>query len=196
MATRLKPGVFFDRDGVINVNRSDYVKKWDEFIFEEDVLPSLKDLAGSQFSIVIVSNQSAIGRGLMDVESVEEIHERMLAEIVRNGGRVDAVYYCPHTPSDRCSCRKPKPGLLLQAAKELDIDLARSFFVGDAVSDVEAAFAAGCTPLFIRTGLGGEQLARLKKNGHDQVKIFQGLREVSDYLLNVDMGSIEKGLLS
>jgi D-glycero-D-manno-heptose 1,7-bisphosphate phosphatase len=194
MVAMLKPGVFIDRDGVINVNRSDYVKRWDEFTFEEDALSSLKALAGSHFSIVIVSNQSAIGRGLMDVETVEEIHERMLNEIARNGGRVDAVYYCPHTPSDRCDCRKPKPGLLLKAARELDIDLARSFFIGDAISDVEAALAAGCTPLFVQTGLGGEQLARLKENGHAQVQIFQGLREVTNYILEVDKKSVEEGL--
>lgn len=181
----MKSGVFIDRDGVININQSDYVKMWDEFVFERGALSSLQRLAKSHFSIVIVSNQSVIGRGLVDMKTVDEIHERMLEEITRNGGRVEAVYYCPHTPSDNCNCRKPKPGLLLRAAQELQIDLSQSFLIGDAVSDIEVALAVGCIPLFVKTGLGREQESRLIESEYSQVRIFDDLRDAVDFILRL-----------
>ena len=164
----MNPAIFLDRDGVINHNRSDYVKTWEEYIFLPNVFEPLKRLAQSEYSIVIIRNQSPIGRGLVQRETVEAINQRMKAEIESRGGRIDGVYYCPHRPDEVCECRKPRPGLLLRAAQELDLDLSCSYFIGDAVSDVEAALAAGCTPLFVQTGLGSDQIARLAEKvwGH------------------------------
>ncbi|HID24181.1 MAG TPA: D-glycero-beta-D-manno-heptose 1,7-bisphosphate 7-phosphatase, partial [Planctomycetaceae bacterium] len=153
----IKPAVFLDRDGVINENRSDYVKGWEEFVFLPGVFEPLRLLAQNHQAIVVVSNQSAVGRGLVSRETVVAIHRRMQAEIQRRGGRVDAIYYCPHHPDAGCDCRKPRPGLLLRAARELSIDLSRSYLIGDAVSDIEAALAVGCTPIFVLTGRGQEQ---------------------------------------
>ena len=91
----------------------------------------------------------------------------MIAEIQRRGGRIDAIYYCPHSPEDNCKCRKPEPGLFFLAAQNLDIDMAKSFFVGDTVSDVEAAINAGCKPIMVLTGLGEEQKPMLSENAYD-----------------------------
>lgn len=161
--SELKPAIFLDRDGVINQNRADYVKSWEEYTFLPDVFEPLKRLAESEYLIVVVSNQSPIGRGLVPQAAVEAINARMEAEIRAWGGRLDGVYYCPHAPEDNCDCRKPKPGMFFQAAAELNIDLASSYFVGDALSDVEAAFNAGCEPVFVLTGRGPEQLPLLRQ---------------------------------
>ena len=126
-----KAAVFLDRDGVINRDRSDYVKTWEEFEFLPGVLEAFRLLAPSPHRVVVVSNQSAIGRGLVSRETVEEIHARMTEAVRRGGGRIDAVFYCPHRPDEDCLCRKPRPGLLLQAARELDIDLPASWLIGD-----------------------------------------------------------------
>ena len=166
--SNLIPAIFLDRDGVINHNRSDYVKTWEEYSFLPGVFPALNRLAHSNYLIVIVSNQSPIGRGLVQQETIENINARMKAEIERQGGRVDAIYYCPHAPGDNCNCRKPRPGMFLQAAQELGIDLASSLFIGDALSDVKAAFNAGCNPIMVLTGRGKEQHHLLREHGHDK----------------------------
>lgn len=146
--------VFLDRDGVINESRRDYVKRWEEFRFLPGVLPSLRTLASSPFRVVIVTNQSAVGRGLMSHDVLEDIHRRMLERIVSAGGRVDAIYCCPHRPSDGCSCRKPRPGLFQQAATDLQIDLGRSYCIGDKPSDLQAGFRAGCQGILVLSGEG------------------------------------------
>lgn len=153
-----QPAVFLDRDGIINQNRADYVKAWAEFVFLPNVLHDLKLLAGQPVQIVVITNQSAVGRGLLSLHNLTNIHAKMLAEIRHGGGRIDGIYYCPHHPDDRCRCRKPEPGMLLQAASELGIDLVRSYFIGDAVTDVEAGLRAGCAPLFVLTGRGRSQV--------------------------------------
>ena len=174
----LKPAVFLDRDGVINEHRPDYVKSWDEFRFLPGVLEALKNLAKSKFRIIVVSNQSIIGRGIVKSRIVEEINNRMKIRIEETGGRVDAVYYCPHKPEDYCECRKPKPGMLIQAATEFGIDMNRSYFIGDSISDVEAAYAAGCQPILVLTGLGKEHIRKMSDQGYyDKVPIAPNLTE-------------------
>ncbi len=157
----MRPAIFLDRDGVINENRDDYVKSWAEFVFLPGVLEALRRLAESRFAVVVISNQSAVGRKRMDAAALEEINQRMRHEIARAGGRIDGVFYCPHHPAEACSCRKPRPGLLQQAAASLGLDLGRSFLVGDAQSDVEAALNAGCRPVLVLTGRGSEQVTRI-----------------------------------
>jgi D-glycero-D-manno-heptose 1,7-bisphosphate phosphatase len=148
------PAVLLDRDGVINKYRVDYVKSWSEFQFLDGALDALRCLAATKFKVAVVSNQSAIGHKVVERQVLEDIHGRMLAEIASAGGRVDRVYYCPHRPDEGCECRKPRPGLLFQASRELGLDLSRSFFVGDSYQDVAAGVAAGCTPILVRTGRG------------------------------------------
>jgi D-glycero-D-manno-heptose 1,7-bisphosphate phosphatase len=151
--------VFLDRDGVIVENRPAYIKSWDDVEFLPGSLDALRRLAASPYAVVIVTNQSAVGRGIVSLEQAESIHRRIVAEIVRQGGRIDASYLCPHSPLDGCSCRKPAPGLLLQAAKDLGLDLPHSYLVGDALSDLQAAQAAGVRGFLVLTGRGAAQAA-------------------------------------
>lgn len=157
----MRAAIFLDRDGVINENRDDYVKSWAEFVFLPGVLRALRRLAESRFAVVVISNQSAVGRKQMDLGALEEIHRQMTQEIARAGGRIDGIFYCPHQPTEDCPCRKPRPGLLQQAAASLGLDLGHSFLVGDAQSDMEAALNAGCQPVLVLTGRGRAQFPHI-----------------------------------
>lgn len=157
----MRRAVFLDRDGVINVNRPGYVKSWEEFEFLPGALEALRKLAGMDVAVVVVSNQSAVGRGLMQAREAVEINTRMVRAVEEAGGWIDGVYTCLHAPWEGCACRKPKPGLLLMAAEELQIDLGRSYLVGDAESDVEAGLAMGARAVMVMTGRGRSQLERM-----------------------------------
>ena len=153
--------VFLDRDGVINRERADYVKSWQEFAFLPDALPALARLARLSCPIVVVTNQSAIGRGLTSDAAVADIHRRMCTAVAAAGGRIDAVYVCPHRPDAGCACRKPRPGLLQQAAADLGLVLTECLLIGDSISDLQAAHAVGAAALLVRSGRQGPQLAAL-----------------------------------
>lgn len=157
--------IFLDRDGVLNVNRPDHVKTWNEFVFLPGALDALRQIAASDFVVLVMTNQSAIGRGHTSDAAVREIHNRMIAAVESAGGRIDAVYYCPHSPADGCDCRKPKTGMYLQSAREWNIDLSRSYVVGDASADVTAARAIGARAILVLTGRGREQQSILAGNG-------------------------------
>jgi len=131
--------VFLDRDGVINVDRRHYVKSWSEFKFLPSVFEALRLLKKNDIRVIIVTNQSAVNRGLMTLDILLGIHEKMLEAIRKHGGEIQAIYYCHHTPAENCECRKPKPGLVLRAVKDLKIDLSRSYLVGDSEKDLELA---------------------------------------------------------
>jgi D-glycero-D-manno-heptose 1,7-bisphosphate phosphatase len=159
--THTSPAIFIDRDGVINANRTDHVKSWAEFAFLPGSLLALAQITCLGWPVVIISNQSAIGRGLVSRETVEEINTRMVAVVEQACGRISGVYICPHSPDEGCNCRKPQPGLLHQAAQELELDLARSYLVGDAESDILAALAVCAQPILVLTGRGKQQRPRL-----------------------------------
>jgi len=146
--------VFLDRDGVLTRERPDYVKTPNELEILPRIGPPLRALRERGFRLVIVTNQSVVGRGLATHEDLGRIHEKLQSELKRMGCYVDAIYYCPHVPEERCSCRKPQPGLLLKAAKDLGIDLDDSWMIGDKEIDLEAAKRAGCRGVRVETNLG------------------------------------------
>jgi len=149
------PAIFLDRDGVIIENCPAYVRTWEDVWIFEQALVALKSISDSPYKIVIVTNQSAIGRGIMTFEQAHSINTRLVETIVHDGGRIDGIFMCPHTPDDQCQCRKPNPGMLLQAAKELSIDLSRSIMIGDALSDLLAGKRAGVHQVrLVQTGRG------------------------------------------
>jgi D-glycero-D-manno-heptose 1,7-bisphosphate phosphatase len=150
--------IFLDRDGVINENRSDYVKSWSEFRFLPGSKEALRQLTRAGHRILVCTNQACIARGILPVATVEDIHKRMLAEIARDGGSIEKVYYCPHGKDDGCFCRKPRPGMLLRARDELSIDMSDALFIGDSITDMRAGRAAGIPTLLVLTGLGNEHL--------------------------------------
>lgn len=160
-AMRACPAVFVDRDGVINRNLPGGVLSWEDFEFLPGALEGLAHLSREGYRVVVVTNQANVGRGLVTRARLDEIHRRMQDEIIRAGGRVTAVYCCEHLPEDGCACRKPAPGLLLQAASALGINLRETFFIGDHESDVQAAVAAGAMPLLVRSGRRSDKLGDL-----------------------------------
>jgi D-glycero-D-manno-heptose 1,7-bisphosphate phosphatase len=153
--------IFLDRDGTLNRERADYVKSWTEFEWLPGALASLRRLAALPVPIVVISNQSAVGRGIISMAELDEIHRRMQADVKEAGGRIDRILVCPHAPEAGCDCRKPKPGLLKQAANELELALANCIFIGDSLGDWQAAAAAGCRSILVRTGRQGSTLDAL-----------------------------------
>lgn len=150
--------VFLDRDGVINENRADYVKSWDEVMFLPGSIEAMARLTRAGHRVIVCTNQAGVARGHMSVDVVEDIHCRMVAEAARSGGHIEKVYYCPHSCEADCPCRKPRPGMLLRARDELALDMRHAVFIGDCITDVLAGIAAGVCPILVLTGLGNEQL--------------------------------------
>ena len=151
--------IFLDRDGVLTRERSDYVKTPEELEVLPGIASPLRDLRKRGFRLVIVTNQSVVGRGLATDEDIERIHEKLQLELKQMGCCVDAIYYCPHLPGEGCGCRKPEPGLILRAGKELGIDISSSWMIGDQEIDLEAANRAGCHGVRVETNRGDLQQA-------------------------------------
>lgn len=181
---RNSAAVLLDRDGVINWNRPDYVKSWEEFSFLDGALDALHQLASTSFNVVVVTNQSAINRNLVTRQMVESIHLHMVEEIVQAGGRVDGVFYCPHRPDEGCECRKPRPGLIFRAQRELNLDLSRSYLIGDSSEDVEAARACGCIPILVKTGRGELAAHELARNGGVSLLVAKDLAAAVGLILS------------
>ena len=147
----MNKAVFLDRDGVINKERSDYVKTVSELEILSNISRSIKLLKDAGFLVIVITNQSAINRGLTTHENVKNVHNTIQEFLKKNGTAVDGFYYCPHISEENCFCRKPKPGLLQKAAQEFDIELKSSWMIGNNDSDVEAAINAGCKAIKINT---------------------------------------------
>jgi histidinol-phosphate phosphatase family protein len=146
-----RPAVILDRDGVLNKKppRAEYVRNWSEFQWLPGAMEALRALKDAGFRVVVVSNQAGIARGAMTEADLLKINRRMVRETVLGGGRIDAVYYCPHNWDEGCECRKPKPGMLFQAQRDFNLDLSRTPFIGDDERDAQAAEAAGCPPVLV-----------------------------------------------
>jgi histidinol-phosphate phosphatase family protein len=157
----LNRAIFLDRDGVINEDREDYIKSWEEFRFIKGVRPALKKIHQAGVPVVVITNQSVIGRGLVTEDELSFIHDRMGQAVQKSGGRITKVYFCPHHPEDHCRCRKPRIGLLKKAARDLKLDLKKCVFVGDNLKDIQAGNRAGCRTLLVQTGQGKESLVKI-----------------------------------
>lgn len=145
------PVVFLDRDGVINQKRNDYVKKISEFVFLPNSINAINELNKIGFLVIIVTNQSAINRGIISKEKLDEIHEYMLNVLEEKSCKIARVYYCPHLPKENCGCRKPKTGMFEKAIKEFNIDISKSFLIGDDNTDIQAADLLGLKSYKIKT---------------------------------------------
>ncbi len=178
-----RPAVFLDRDGVIIENRAGYVRTWDDVAFYEQALEALRLMRPLPCAIVIVTNQSAVGRGIISLAQAEAINRRVVEHIRSRGGRVDAAYLCPHAPGTGSSCRKPQPGMLLQAARDLNLDLSRSWMVGDALTDLQAGQAAGVAQtVLVRTGRGEAQLSLPEAANLGDFRVVNDLLSLVQYL--------------
>ncbi|MCH7881211.1 MAG: D-glycero-beta-D-manno-heptose 1,7-bisphosphate 7-phosphatase [Proteobacteria bacterium] len=146
--------VIIDRDGVINQDSDSYIKSADEWIPISGSLEAISRLKKAGYLVTIASNQSGLARGLYSEETLQQIHDKMKRMLAVRGASVDGIFYCPHGPEANCVCRKPKPGLLIQIASKFDIDLSVTPFVGDSISDIQAAQMANALPVLVRTGKG------------------------------------------
>ena len=142
--------IFLDRDGVINQERKDYVKKLDEFNILENTSDAINIIKSHGFLVIIITNQSAINRKLLSVKTLNKIHEKLQMYLKKYNTSFDGIYFCPHTPYENCECRKPKPGLILQAVNDFSIDISQSFMIGDSKKDIQAAENAGCMGILLK----------------------------------------------
>ena len=180
------PALFLDRDGVIIENRSNYVRSISDIEFFPRALTALRKASTLDQKIILVSNQSAVGRGIITMEQAETINNNVIERVIDFGGRIDGAYLCPHSPEDQCECRKPKPGMLLEAASAFPLDVGRSIMIGDAWSDVQAGRAAGITKLvLVKTGRGKEQISSSKEQSIGSVFIYDDLLDAIDNIFGL-----------
>ena len=182
--TIARPAVFLDRDGVIIENQEDYIKSWDKVHFLPEVFEMLRRLARSKYALVLVTNQSVVGRGIITLDQAERINSSIVRKIESKGGRIDASYFCPHHPDDKCNCRKPAPGMFLSAAQTLNLDLKSSFVIGDAVSDLKAARIVGAQGILVLTGRGKEQVSFLDACNKQEWQVVADLNEAVDFIIS------------
>ena len=178
--------VILDRDGTINEDRDDFVKSADEWVPLAGALEAIARLNQAGWHIVVATNQSGIGRGLFDMSALNAMHLKMSQQLHRLGGRVDAVFFCPHSPQDGCTCRKPLPGLFTQIGERYGVDLADVPAVGDSARDLLAAAAAGCRPHVVRTG----KLARAGDEAFAQLRM-----QVPDMEVHADLATFAEALI-
>ena len=176
--------VILDRDGVINEDSDEYIKSPEEWVPIPGSLEAIARLCRAEFRIVIATNQSGIARGLLTIDTLHRIHTRMLEHIRQKGGDVDAIMVCPHAPEDHCQCRKPRPGMLLELAERLKVNLTNVPLVGDSVRDVEAARAVQASPVLVRTGKGRASAEQLRADADLRgIPVYEDLADFTNSFL-------------
>lgn len=151
--------IVLDRDGVINIDSDQFIKSPDEWKPIPGSLEAIARLNESGWRVVVASNQSGVGRGLFDMDTLNAINEKMTKAIGQVGGRLDAIFFCPHSADSTCDCRKPRPGMFLQIAERFNVDMRGVPVVGDSLRDLQAGVAVGCQPYLVLTGKGAKTQA-------------------------------------
>lgn len=173
--------LILDRDGVINHDRPDFIKSPDEWIAIPGSLEAIGELTRAGWTIVVATNQSCIGRGIINIDMLNQIHAKMHRAVVNAGGHIDAIFFCPHAPDAACDCRKPAPGMVLDIARRFRVDVEDCLMVGDSLRDLQAVASAGGQAILVRTGNGA------KTENDPQLpagtRIFDDLAAVCDALL-------------
>lgn len=167
--------IVLDRDGVINHDSDAYIKSAEEWLPIDGSLEAISQLNHAGYTVVIASNQSGLARGYFNIEALSAMHQKMDDLLSKIGGRVDAVFYCPHGPDDGCSCRKPKPGMLLEIGQRFNVSLGDLVFIGDTVADVKTARNALAKAILVRTGKGLKAEKILQSDNEEQVPIYDDL---------------------
>ena len=179
--------VILGRDGILNDFRDDHVKSPDEWFPIAGALEAVSRLNHAGWHAVIATNQSGIGRGMIDMASVNAVHAHMMRELAAVGGRLDAVFFCPHTPADGCDCRKPEPGLMREIGKRFGIDLKHVPMVADTLRDLQAAHAAGCEPHLVCSG---------RASGLEAAQIQAIVAQVPGTRVHADLAAFAEHLLT
>ena len=174
--------VFMDRDGTVSEEIG--------YLYEAGLYkpfsyagPAIRRINDSGMKAVLITNQSGIGRGYFDEAMVHQVHDLLRLELARYGARLDAVYFCPHRPDDGCDCRKPQPGMLRRAEKDLNIDLAGSYVIGDKHVDVETGYAVGAKSILVLTGYGREERDSHRDSDRQPHLVAENLKEAVDVIL-------------
>lgn len=156
--------IILDRDGVINEDSDDYIKSPDEWIPIAGSLEALGKLSQNGFKVIIITNQSGIGRKIFSIEMLNAIHKKMSINLAQYGGVIDGIFFCPCAPEENCNCRKPKSGLYNEVSDRLQISLENVFCVGDKITDIQAAQNAGARPILVKTGKENDDSGNIPKN--------------------------------
>ena len=173
--------IILDNRGVVNFSSDTFIKTPDEWQPIPGSLEALARLTRAGYRVVIATNQSGIGRGLMDMETFNAINEKMYKAVTQAGGRIDAIFFCPHASADKCKCRKPKIGMFDEIVQRYCIDLKNIPIIGDSLRDLQAAAKAGAIPVLVLTGKGRKTKA--EKTLPDGTKVFEDLAEAVDSLI-------------
>ncbi|HEY4732164.1 MAG TPA: D-glycero-beta-D-manno-heptose 1,7-bisphosphate 7-phosphatase [Gammaproteobacteria bacterium] len=174
--------VILDRDGVINEDSDDFIKSPEEWRSIPGSAEAIARLTHANYRVVIATNQSGMGRGLFDIGTFNRINEKMHREVSNAGGRIDAIFYCPHRPEAACNCRKPRPGMFHEISRRLHCDLKGVPAIGDSLRDVQAARAVGARPILVRTGKGRK--IELTQEELGDVEVYDDLAAAVDALLS------------
>jgi len=174
--------IVLDRDGVINKDSDQFIKSPEEWEAIPGSLEAIAKLNQAGWRVVVASNQSGVGRGLFGMDMLNAINARMIESLAQVGGRLDAIFFCPHAADSTCECRKPKPGLLEQIQSRFSVDLNGAPMVGDSLRDLQAGVAVGCAPFLVLTGKG--EKTRADPELPENTQIFPDLAAVVDALLD------------
>jgi D-glycero-D-manno-heptose 1,7-bisphosphate phosphatase len=177
--------IFLDRDGVINRDSADYVKSWEEFEFLPGSLDAMAALTRAGYALIVITNQSIIGRGMVPPAVLEDMFRRMCGEIEGAGGRILDIYFCPHRPDENCDCRKPEPGMIFQAKSAHGIHLPRTVMIGDNIKDVLCGQNAGCgATILVRSGCGRQAEKELASKQVSPTLVVDDLSAAADMILS------------
>lgn len=191
--------VILGRDGILNEFREGHVTAPEEWQPVDGALEAVARINHAGWHVVVATNQSGIGRGMIDMAAVNAVHARMMQMLWAQGGRIDAVFFCPHTPEEQCDCRKPKPGMLLDVLHRYGVAAHEVPVVGDTLRDLQAAHAAGCEPHFVLSGrargLAGDELQQLlaqvpRAQVHDSLAAFAEFLLQRDHVANSASGGL------
>jgi len=183
---RLQPSaaVLLDRDGVINIDSPDYILTAEQWVAIPGSLQAIARLTKAGIAVAIVSNQSALGRGMMDQNTFNAIHAKMMLAIEQAGGFISHVAYCPHTPDDACSCRKPKPAMLVDSLNTCSVTAKNTIMIGDSLRDMQAAHAAGVAGVLVQSGYGdAENILQASRQFMPSVRAYDHLAAAVDAIL-------------
>ena len=173
--------MILDRDGVINKDSDSFIKNPQEWIPIPGSLEAIALLNQQGFRVAVATNQSGVSRGLFDMATLNAIHDKMHRDLAQVGGRIDAVFYCPHSAETNCDCRKPEPGMVKEIGKRFSVELDTVYAVGDALRDIQAFASCGCKTILVRTGKGEETLHAAELPEH--VVVVADLSEAVSYII-------------
>ncbi len=180
----MKKLIILDRDGVINHDSDDYIKSPQEWQPIDGSLEAIARLNHAGYRVVVATNQSGIARKLFSIDTLIEMHNKMLRLTEEVGGHIEAIFFCPHAPKDDCDCRKPKPGMYIDISKRFHVPLHDLPVIGDSLRDLQAAAAVKAQPFLVKTGKGEKTAGLLEESGLGDIPIFDDLAHAADYIIS------------